>query len=325
MKREMLKVMLSLMIAEGAQGFSVPTVQEYVHSLEYCFSNGASAASIKANVATNGLYSFSEILPFCYNFTADINDLEASILAYKQKIKFIEAVLPRYSNFIHLSTNDWNSALGHLDAEEEKIQRAILARYEANPTEESLNYLKQLYPMSIIGMYSIPVSPALDIRASTSFAKTPSVFVAKLSRASMPIEYEMLGNVSSYNFSRESLYAELSTNTRFRAAELFRYCIVDKGDFATNNIAIAEKQVWRNNFVLELVAHSCNLHTNEANRVLDSDYRGKLGTLCDHYALIPADSLGMTGNEKAEWLARLQATINAYTNVISPFGARPAP
>ena len=101
-----------------------------------------------------------------------------------------------------------------------------------------------------------------------------------------------------------------------------RYCLAEKSDFATNNIAIAEKQIWRNNFVLEIVGHSCNLHTNAANEALDATYMDKLAATRAHYDAIPEPHLGMVGSELDEWRARLAATIHAYTNGISPFAAQ---
>ena len=100
---------------------------------------------------------------------------------------------------------------------------------------------------------------------------------------------------------------------------MFKYCLTEKSDFATNNIAIAEKQIWRNNFVLDIVGHSCNLHTNETNRALNTAYTNRLAILRAYYDAIPEPHLGMTGAELDEWRARLGNTIDAYTGGISPF------
>lgn len=133
--------------------------------------------------------------------------------------------------------------------------------------------------------------------------------------------YDYVLNLDNYTdvFSRTDLYAELSTNKQYNADAMFKYCLTEKSDFATNNIAIAEKQVWRNNFVLEIVRHSCNLHTNEANCVLDTAYTNRLALIRAHYDAMPGPHLGMTGTELEEWRTRLRNTIRAYTDEISPF------
>ena len=133
--------------------------------------------------------------------------------------------------------------------------------------------------------------------------------------------FDYILHVDSYAevFSHDDLCAELSTNTQFNADAMFKYCLTEKSIFATNNIAIAEKQVWRNNYVLEIVTHSCNLHTNEANRALDTAYTNRLAILRAHYEAIQEPHLGMTGAELDEWRARLGNTIDAYVESISPF------
>ena len=135
--------------------------------------------------------------------------------------------------------------------------------------------------------------------------------------------YGQILNLDNYTniFTRAELYAELSTNRQYNADAMFQYCLAERADFATNNIAIAEKQIWRNNFVLEIVRHSCNLHTNAANRALDATYTDKLAAIRAHYDAIPEPHLGMAGAELDEWRDRLAATIAAYTNGVSPFAA----
>ena len=84
-------------------GEAVPTAEEYAHSLEAQFSNGVSAASIRAIFETNGLYTIYEILPYCYDYAVETNDLEGSVSRYQEKIAFIEAIMPR--GLIEVSSN----------------------------------------------------------------------------------------------------------------------------------------------------------------------------------------------------------------------------
>ena len=133
--------------------------------------------------------------------------------------------------------------------------------------------------------------------------------------------FQYLLNLDNYTniFSRAELYAELSTNTQYNADAMFKCCLAEKSVFDTNNIAIAEKQIWRNNFVIEITTRSCNLLTNAANRALNDAYTNRLAMIRAHYDAIPEPHLGMSGAELDEWRNRLGNTIDAYTGNISPF------
>ncbi len=300
---------------------SVPTAEEYAHALEARFFAGESAASISSSFETNLLFTVNEILPYCYGFTADTNNLEQTIERYKEKLRFIDSLLPKYWFLTHMSSNTWQATVGHLEREEAVIQGAVLGRFEENPTPETYHYWKSRYPQSMIGPYSIMANNAICIKKAIECVKNPKSYLHDISRFPSHLGFDRFLNLDSYTdvFSRADLYAELSTNAQYNADAMFRYCLAERSDFATNNIAIAEKQIWRNNFVLEIVGHSCNLHTNAANRALDTAYTNKLAAIRAHYDAIPEPHLGMAGAELDEWRSRLGATIDAYTNAISPF------
>ncbi len=116
---------------------SVPTAEEYDHALEARFFAGESAASISSSFETNLLFTVNEILPYCYGFTADTNNLEQTIERYKEKLRFIDSLLPKYWFLTHMSSNTWQATVGHLEREEAVIQGAVLGRFEENPTPET--------------------------------------------------------------------------------------------------------------------------------------------------------------------------------------------
>lgn len=300
---------------------NVPTAQEYALALEARFVAGESAESISKAVETNLLFTVNEILPYCYDFVADTNNLEQTIERYKEKLRFIDSLLPKYWFMIHMTSNTWETTVGQLEREEAVIQRAILDRFNENPTTESYYYWKSRFPQSIIGPYSILGNRGECIKQAIECMNSPGAYLRDTSRFPHRFGFDRLLNLDSYAdvFSRIDLFAELSTNAQFNADAMFKYCLTEKSDFATNNIAIAEKQIWRNNFVLDIVRHSCNLHTNETNRALNIAYTNRLAILRAYYDAIPEPHLGMTGAELDEWRARLGNTIDAYTNGISPF------
>ena len=296
---------------------AVPTAEEYAHALEAQFTNGASAASIRARFETNELYSIYEILPFCYDYAVDTNDLEESVSRYQAKIAFIEAIMPK--GLIEVSSNVIERTSVQLNKEYWKLRRSIRERYEENPTPENRAYWEGVYPMAFAFLYSGPAEKAFTIHDARAYTKNVRDYFHGTMSYRPRNSYGNILNFDSYPITREELYAELSTNAQYNADAMFKYCLTEKSDFATNNIAIAEKQIWRNNFVLDIVRHSCNLHTNETNRALNIAYTNRLAILRAYYDAIPEPHLGMTGAELDEWRARLGNTIDAYTNGISPF------
>ncbi len=299
---------------------SVPTAEEYAHSLEMRFTNGESATSIRASFETNGLFTIHEIIPYCFDYTLDTNDLESSAVRYGTKIRFLDALLGR--DFIEVSSNVFDQTTARLWDTSKRLALCIRMKYEENPTTAEYEHWRSLAPdlFPNTGRYGFVRERAFLIRETRMHAKDAHGFVQRISGYWMPChQYSPLLNVEDQVFPRADLYAELSTNTQFNANAMFKYCLTDKGDFETNNIAIAEKQVWRNDFVLEIVARSCNLSTNAANRAHDADYTNRLAVLRAHYDALPAPRLGMSEAELAEWRSRLGGTIDAYIRDISPF------
>ncbi len=289
-------------------------VSAYVDYLENRFSNGESSSSIRARFETNELYTFYEVLPYCYSFSVDTNNLPQSVQRFKTKIAFLESVRPHGPVFV--SSNTLSVTSDHLLREEHLLISAINERFAASNFD---SYWNNLYPPAT-QMWSAPASSAFALTLSQRLASNEREFAEHILRSHRrEFSYNEILNIDNYPVTRFGLYAELSTNTQYNADAMFKYCLTEKSDFATNNIAIAEKQVWRNNFVLEIVRHSCNLHTNEANRVLDTAYTNRLAILRAHYEAIQEPHLGMTGAELDEWCARLGNTIDAYINGISPF------
>ena len=292
------------------------TAEAFVNLLETRFTNGESAASIHASFATNGLYSFQEIMPICYSYTADTNNIPESIERYRRKIGFLEALRPKGP--VIVSSNLLDRTRNRLWREEEILIQAIGERVAANPDDD---YWMNLYPKAT-QMWSGPESIVFALNLSERFVKNELDFVVNvMNNRLVRFAFDEILNLGNYPITRPELYAELSTNRQYNADAMFRYCLTERADFATNNIAIAEKQIWRNNFVLEIVRHSCNLHTNAANRALDATYTDKLAAIRAHYDAIPEPHLGMAGAELDEWRNRLAATIAAYTNGVSPFAA----
>ncbi len=296
---------------------SIPTAEEYAHSLEAQFTNGVSAASIRANFETNGLYTIYEILPYCYDYAVETNDLEGSVSRYQKKIEFMEAIMPR--GLIEVSSNVIERTSLRLNNEYRKLTRSVRERYEANPTPENRAYWEGIYPRAFAFLYSGPAEKAFTVYDTRMHTKTIQDFFQRTMSYRPRNSYGNILNFDSYPITREELYAELSTNAQYNADAMFKYCLTEKSDFATNNIAIAEKQIWRNNFVLDIVRHSCNLHTNETNRALNIAYTNRLAILRAYYEAIPEPHLGMIGAELDEWRTRLGNIIDAYTNGISPF------
>ena len=298
-------------------GEAVPTAKEYAHSLEAQFSNGVSAASIRAIFETNGLYTIYEILPYCYDYAVETNDLEGSVSRYQEKIAFIEAIMPR--GLIEVSSNVIEQTSARLNKEYWKLKRSVRERYEANPTPENRAYWEGIYPRAFEFLYSRPAEKAFTVYDTRMRTKDARDLVQRTLHLWPKDIFQSFLNISNYVFRRDELYAELSTNTQFNADELLKYCLTDRSDFATNNIAIAEKQIWRNNFVLEIVTHSCNLHTNDKNRAYNAAYTNKLTEILAHYETISEPHLGMAGVELNEWRTRLRDSIRAYVESINPF------
>ncbi len=298
---------------------SVPTAEEYAHALETQFTNGMSSASIRASFETNGLYTIYDILPYCYDYAVNTNDLEGSVSRYKAKLAFIDTIMPEA--YLEFSSNTIAQTVIRLSVEHGKLVRSIRKQYEENKTPENLAHWRQIYPQAVLGAYSGRAERAMTLREARVFTKSLSTFFRNFMLLRPCYAFDYILHVDSYAevFSRDDLCAELSTNTQFNADAMFKYCQTGKSDFATNNIAIAEKQIWRNNFVLDIVRHSCNLHTNETNRALNTVYTNRLAILRAYYEAIPEPHLGMIGAELDEWRTRLGNTIDAYTNGISPF------
>ena len=301
---------------------SVPTAEEYAHSLEARFLNGESITSIKASFDTNALYSIYEILPYCYDYSVDTNDLDESVARYKMKEVFLDYITRPGPLFI--SSNLMSSTGNKLWRDEQLLMRQIRLKCREEPDNA---HWKEVYPKATSPYSRLFRPPSTESHRIVKSAKDFVRFVAitgatSFLYAAAYAHMEIL-NLENYPISRAELYAELSTNVQYNADAMFKYCLTEKSDFATNNIAIAEKQIWRNNFVLEIVTHSCNLHTNEANRALDTAYTNRLAILRAHYEAIPEPHLGMTGVELAEWRTRLGNSIDAYINGISPFRTPP--
>ena len=298
---------------------AVPTAEEYAHSLELRFTNGESAASIRASFATNGIYSFYEIMPYCYAYCVDTNDLEGSVCRYKAKHEFIGSLLP--DGPIEVSSNIHAITVNRLKREEMRLSECIYDFYSKTPSPEFYEHWYSIWPKAFSGLRSGPPAKGFRIAATRVLTKDLNSFFRRIMLPEPKSVFDYVLNLDNYSdvFSRADLYAELSTNTQYSADAMFKYCLTEKSDFATNNIAIAEKQIWRNNFVLDIVRHSCNLHTNETNHALNIAYTNRLAILRAYYDAIPEPHLGMTGAELDEWRARLGNTIDAYINGISPF------
>ena len=293
------------------------SVSAYVDYLENRFSNGESSSSIRASFETNELYTFYEVLPYCYTFSVDTNDLPQSVERFKAKVAFLESLRPHGPVFV--SSNTLSLTSEHLLREEHLLISAINERFAASNFD---SYWNNLYPPAT-QMWSAPASSVFALTPSQRLASNEREFAEHILRSHRrEFHYNEILNINNYPVTRFGLYAELSTNAQFNADAMFKYCLTEKSDFATNNIAIAEKQIWRNNFVLDIVRHSCNLHTNETNRALNTAYTNRLAILRAYYEAIPEPHLGMIGAELAEWRARLGNTINAYTNGITPFAVQ---
>ena len=308
----------SLLFATIARAV-VPTAEEYAHSLESSFTNGVSAGSVRESFVTNGIYTIYDVLPFCYDFTVDTNDLEGSVSRYKAKLAFIETIMPQ--GYFEFPSNIIERTSKKLSREHGKMVRSIRARIADNPTPEAKEHWSLIYPRAVSGAHSGRADIALALRDTRLFTRTLDSFITRFMFIRPQYSFNYVLNIDIYTniFSRAELYAELSTNTQYNADAMFKYCLTEKSVFATNNIAIAEKQIWRNNFVLEITTHSCNLHTNAANRALNDAYTNRLAMIRAHYDAIPEPHLGMSGAELDEWRNRLGNTIDAYTGNISPF------
>ena len=308
----------------SAVGAAIPTAEEYAHSLEMRFTNGESAASIRISFETNELFTIHEIMPYCYDYTLDTNDLEDSIARYRVKIKFLDAILAK--DFVEVSSNVFYQTSARLWYASKQLASCIRAKYNENPSPGAYEHWRALSPdlFPNTGRHGLVVDRAFHIRYTEMRTKDVKGFVLRTSNLWPVHMFQTFLNLDSYTniFTRADLYSELSTNAQYNADAMFKYCLTEKSNFATNNIAIAEKQIWRNNFVLEIVKHSCNLHTNAANRALDTTYTNRLAILRAHYDAIPEPHLGMTGAELDEWRTRLGNTIDAYTNEITPFAVQ---
>ena len=314
MTRHLFATMSIFVLCNTIVGETNSAVSAYVACLEDRFSNGESSSSIRASFETNELYTFYEVLPYCYSFSVDTNDLAQSVERYKAKVAFLESIRPHGPVFV--SSNTLSMTSDHLLRQEHLLISAINERFAASNYD---SYWNNLYPPAT-QMWSAPVSSVFALTPSQRLAPNERGFAENVlcsHRREFP--YNEILNIDNYPVARSGLYAEISTNAQYNADAMFRYCLTEKSDFATNNIAIAEKQVWRNNFVLEIVTHSCNLHTNEANRALDTAYTNRLAILRAHYEAIPEPHLEMTSAELNEWRTRLGNTIDAYINGISPF------
>ncbi len=298
---------------------AVPTAEEYAHSLEMRFTNGESAASIRMSFETNELYAIYDILPYCYDYAVDTNDLEGAVSRYQAKLAFIKAIMPE--EYFEVSSSVIAQTAVRLNMEHAKLRRCIRMRYEDNPTPENYAYWKGVYPRAFVLMYSGPAEVAIALHEARVFTKDLESFFRRFMFHKPCNSFRHVLNLDSYSdvFSRADLYAELATNIQYNADDMFKYCLTENSDFATNNIAIAEKQIWRNNFVLEIVTHSCNLHTNEKNRAFNAAYTNKLADVLALYDAIPEPHLGMAGEELRGWKNRLRNTIHAYVDAINPF------
>ena len=301
---------------------AIPTAEEYANSLEMRFANGEAAASIRSSFETNELFTIHEIIPYCYDYTLNTNDLEVAIARYRAKIKFLDAILA--DDFVEVSSNVFYQTNARLWRTSKQLASCIRKKYNENPTAEAYEYWHALAPdlFPNTGRHGLIADKAFYLRYAEMRTKDARGFAQRAASLYQPTHiFQYLLNLDIYTniFSRAELYAELSTNTQYNADAMFKYCLTDKSDFATNNIAIAEKQIWRNNFVLEITTHSCNLHTNAANRALNDAYTNRLAIIRAHYDAIPEPHLGMSGAELDEWRNRLGNTIDAYTGNISPF------
>lgn len=295
------------------------TAEEYARILETRFEAGESPESIAKSFETNRLFDTYELLPFCYDFSVDTTNLEHTINRYQEKLQFIDSLLTPYSTLIHLPSNIWKSSVGQLLEKETIIQHEILRRYEESPTTENLIYWKSLYPQAMIGHYSGPVNRSLCISPAAFPLRHSKGFVDSINQLSCTHRYERVLHFDNCDVPRSELYAELSTNTKFKADSIFQYCLTERADFPTNDIEVAEKEVWRNNFVLEIVTRSCNFHTNEANRALDTAYTNRLSALRRHYEELPAEATEIFGTNRVEWLQKLGGTIDEYILETRPF------
>ncbi len=298
---------------------AVPTAEEYAHSLELRFTNGESAASIRASFATNGIFSFCEIMPYCYDYCIDTNDLAGSVSRYKAKHEFIGSLLP--DGPIEVSSNIYAITVNRLKREEMRLSECIYDFYSQTPSPDCYAYWNSIWPKAFSGLRSGPPAKGFRIAVTHVLTKDMNTFFRRIMLPQPRGVYDYVLNLDNYTdvFSRADLYAELSSNKQYNADAMFKYCLTEKSDFATNNIAIAEKQIWRNNFVLDIVTHSCNLHTNDKNRAYNAAYTNKLTEILAHYETISEPHLGMAGVELNEWRTRLRDSIRAYVESINPF------
>lgn len=286
---------------------------QYATILEGRFLAGEAAASIRSSFETNKLFSLYEILPYCYEFTADTNNLISSVEAYERKLLFLKALWQ--PNQVYLSSNVIEKTIAKLLNERTKMYVAAKRIYNGGTGQTNQLEVAERIMQLTLGFQN----PLLMMMPTQRFVQRPHDYVAKVMGRRIPFAFTEILNLGNYDIHRSDLYAELSTNASFNADAMFRYCLTDRADFPTNDIAIAEKEIWRNNFVLEIVTHSCNLHTNEANRAHDAAYTNLLATLLSHYESLSADATDIFGTNRVEWLQQLGATIDAYTQGISPF------
>lgn len=312
-----MKCALSLLLAFcGAIAVlaEVPTAEQYAHVLENRFLNGESAESIRVSFETNGIFTAYDVLPYCYMFEPDTNNLDAAINAFEKKVSFLRCVYSRNHRF--MSQDFFDEVLRPFEGKIASI-RSWAFRYaclhDGDPSATNLNtrmYLAELdYVRNVDGFINAKEKIGTPRKYVESFLHNNTAFEGR--------SHE-LANFAAYGIPLEDIFAELSTNRNVKANENFRHAMYQEISFPSNNILAAERIIRRKNNVLRLIASSCMLKTNWANRALSATYCSNLTNVYNNYVAASPQSLGLTPEEKEEWLENLREAIEIYTKS-SPF------
>ncbi len=302
-------------MAYGAVGvLAVSTPEEYAHLLEARFHAGESAASIRTSFMTNGIFTAYDILPYCYIFDPDTNDLAAAVSCFEKKVEFLQSVYSRDHRF--MPQNFFDEVLGPFESKISDLRRVVF-RYARINT-------------------GIPIATNLSTRLSLAeyaYIRNANGFINARERFGHPRKYvdcflhnntafkgreRELANYQAYGIAFDDLVAELSTNRTVKANENFRHAITEDVSFATDNLLAAERNIRRKNNVLKIITLSCMFKTNELNRSLSYTYCSSLTNLYAQYEDRSPESLNLTIEDKTNLMRQLREAIEIYT-IDNPF------
>lgn len=289
---------------------AIQTAEEYAHSLEERFLEGEPAVSIRECFMTNGAFTAYDILPYCYMFEPDTNDLEVAISAFEKKVAFLQCIYSRDYRFMPQAffTNvlyPFEGKLADLRHRTFRYARINVGSLLATNLNARLSLAEYAYIRNVDGFINASEKLGHPRKYVDSFLHNNTSFDGR-SRE--------LANFAAYGIPFEELVAELSTNRSVRANENFRHAISQGSGFSTNNILSAVCNIRRKNNALKIIVQSCMLKTNETNRALSTMYSSTLTNVYDHYEAAPPSALGLSQEEKEEWLGNLREAIEIYTS-----------